>query len=57
MGLDGLCRKLTKRVDDLIEENAALKQHLLPRLVALNDLMPELTNFAIQVSGLLKSTV
>jgi dynactin 1 len=48
-GAKNISRKLTKRIDDLVEESSALKAHFVPRLNAVNDLMPELTNFAIQV--------
>ena len=44
-----LSRKLVKRVEDLVEDSAALKHQVVPQLRALNNRVPELVNFGIQV--------
>lgn len=46
-----LSRKLTKRLDDLTQDSAALKVHLVPQLQALNNIVPELLNFGISLAG------
>ncbi|OSX67214.1 hypothetical protein POSPLADRAFT_1130701 [Postia placenta MAD-698-R-SB12] len=46
-----LRRKLTKRLDDLTQDSAALKVHLVPQLQALNNIVPELLNFGISLAG------
>lgn len=46
-------RKLTKRLEDLTQDSAALKSHLVPQLRALNNVVPELVNFGISVSSFL----
>ncbi|KAG6844441.1 hypothetical protein H0H93_016501, partial [Arthromyces matolae] len=43
-------RKLTKRIDDLIEDSSALKAHIVPEMKALSDLAAELVNFGISLA-------
>lgn len=43
-------RKLTKRLDDVIQESSALKSHLVQQLKTLSNAVPELVNFGISVS-------
>ena len=38
-----------KRLEDLTQDSAALRVHLLPQLKALNHHVPELVNFGISV--------
>ncbi|EIN14288.1 dynactin [Punctularia strigosozonata HHB-11173 SS5] len=45
-----LSRKLTKRLEELIQDSNALKPHLIPQLQSLNNAVPELTNFAISLA-------
>lgn len=45
-----IARKLTKRLEDLIQDSTALKPQLIPQLQALNNTAPELVNFGIGVS-------
>lgn len=42
-------RKLTKRLEDLTQESAALKAHLMPQMKALSNAVQEPVNFAISV--------
>ncbi|EIW87309.1 hypothetical protein CONPUDRAFT_161877 [Coniophora puteana RWD-64-598 SS2] len=49
-GAKVLARKLTKRVEELISENSALKTSLMPRLTALSNGVPELVNFGIDLA-------
>jgi len=42
-------RKLVKRLDDLIQESAALKASIVPQLQALSNPVAELVNFGISV--------
>lgn len=42
-------RKLTKRLEDLIQDSTALKAHLVPQMKALSNFVPELVNFGISV--------
>jgi dynactin 1 len=44
-----LCRKLTKRLDDLIQDSSALKPTLMPQLKSLSVMVPEFVNFGISV--------
>jgi dynactin 1 len=43
-------RKLTKRLEDVIQESSALKSHLVPQLKTISNAVPELVNFGISVS-------
>ncbi|KAG2122581.1 dynein associated protein-domain-containing protein [Suillus clintonianus] len=45
-----LSKKLTKRLDDVIQESSALKSHLLPQLKTLSNAVPELVNFGISLA-------
>ncbi|KAI0931161.1 hypothetical protein AcW2_000104 [Taiwanofungus camphoratus] len=45
-----LSKKLTKRLEDLTQDSAALKSHLVPQLRALNNVVPELVNFGISLA-------
>ncbi|KZT02085.1 dynactin [Laetiporus sulphureus 93-53] len=45
-----LSKKLTKRLEDLTEDSAALKAHLVPQLQSLNNVVPELVNFGISLA-------
>lgn len=45
-------RKLTKRLEDLIQDSTALKAHLVPQMQALSNFAPELVNFGISVRNL-----
>lgn len=45
-------RKLTKRLEELTQESAALKPQLIPQLDALVKKVPELVDFGITVSAL-----
>jgi dynactin 1 len=47
--IDCSFRKLTKRLEDLIQDSAALKAHLVPQMKALSNFVPELVNFGISV--------
>lgn len=49
-GAKSLSRKLTKRLEELIQESSALKAPLIPQLQALNNLVSELVNFGIQLA-------
>lgn len=42
-------RKMTKRLDDLTQESAALKASIIPQLKALSNPVAELVNFGISV--------
>ncbi|KAJ7597843.1 dynactin [Mycena floridula] len=42
-----LSKKLTKRLEDLTQDSAALKPHLLPQVKAFGDIAQDLVNFAI----------
>lgn len=42
-------RKLTKRLEDLIQDSMALKSHLVPQLKMLCNSVAELVNFGISV--------
>ncbi|KAF7347275.1 CAP-Gly domain-containing protein [Mycena venus] len=46
-GAKALSKKLTKRLEDLIQDSAALKAHLVPQMKALSNFVPELVNFGI----------
>ncbi|KAG6911272.1 hypothetical protein DXG01_002111 [Tephrocybe rancida] len=43
-------KKLTKRLDDLIDDSAALKAHLIPEMKGLSNLAAELVNFGISLA-------
>lgn len=43
-------RKLTKRVEDLLQESAALRAPLVPHLQALTNQAPELVNFGFSLA-------
>ncbi|KAG1742767.1 dynein associated protein-domain-containing protein [Suillus paluster] len=45
-----LSKKLTKRLDDVIQESSALKSHLVPQLKTLSNAVPELVNFGISLA-------
>ncbi|CAL1693902.1 unnamed protein product [Somion occarium] len=45
-----LSKKLTKRLEELTQESAALKPLLVPQLQALNNIAPELVNFGISLA-------
>jgi dynactin 1 len=42
-------RKLTKRLEEVVGDSAAIKPHFIPKMNAINELLPELTDFAISV--------
>lgn len=44
-----LCRKLTKRIEELIVDSSALKSNLVSALQALSNLTPDLVNFGLAV--------
>ncbi|KAJ7508441.1 dynactin [Mycena galericulata] len=46
-GAKALSKKLTKRLEDLTRDSAALKAHLVPQMKALSNFVPELVNFGI----------
>ncbi|KAJ7695201.1 dynactin [Mycena rosella] len=46
-GAKALSKKLTKRLEDLIQDSTALKAHLVPQMQALSNFVPELVNFGI----------
>ncbi|KAJ7605055.1 dynactin [Mycena polygramma] len=46
-GAKALSKKLTKRLEDLTQDSAALKAHLVPQMTALSNFVPELVNFGI----------
>nr|GAT55786.1 predicted protein [Mycena chlorophos] len=46
-GAKALSKKLTKRMEDLIQDSAALKAHLVPQMKGLSNFVPELVNFGI----------
>ncbi|KAI0071023.1 dynactin [Panus rudis PR-1116 ss-1] len=43
-------KKLTKRLEDLTHDSAALKPHLIPQLQSLNNGVPELVNFGFSLA-------
>ncbi|GLB43572.1 putative dynein associated protein [Lyophyllum shimeji] len=43
-------KKLTKRLDELIEDSTALKAHLIPEMKGLSNLAAELVNFGISLA-------
>ncbi|KAF8634861.1 hypothetical protein AX15_000617 [Amanita polypyramis BW_CC] len=45
-----LSKKLTKKMEDLIHDNAALKSHLVPQMKGLTNLVAELVNFGISLA-------
>ncbi|KAG6334284.1 hypothetical protein ID866_4799 [Astraeus odoratus] len=45
-----LSRKLTKRLEDVIQDSAAFKAHLVPQLKSLSNAVPELVNFGISLA-------
>ncbi|KAI6012667.1 dynein associated protein-domain-containing protein [Pisolithus orientalis] len=45
-----LSKKLTKRLEDVIQDSAALKAHLVPHLKSLSNAVPELVNFGISLA-------
>ncbi|KAJ3570761.1 hypothetical protein NP233_g4188 [Leucocoprinus birnbaumii] len=48
-----LSKKLTKRLDDLIQDSAALKASIIPQLKALSNPVAELVNFGISLAQLI----
>jgi dynactin 1 len=42
-------RKISKRVEELLQGSTALKAHLVPQMKALSNLVPEIVNFGISV--------
>ncbi|OCH92962.1 dynactin [Obba rivulosa] len=49
-GAKVLSKKLTKRLEDLAQDSAALKAHLVPQLQALTNISPELVNFGFSLA-------
>ncbi|EMD32620.1 hypothetical protein CERSUDRAFT_161581 [Gelatoporia subvermispora B] len=49
-GAKVLSRKLTRRLEDLTQDSAALKAHLVPQLQALTNIVPELVNFGFSLA-------
>ncbi|KAJ7729076.1 dynein associated protein-domain-containing protein [Mycena maculata] len=49
-GAKALSKKLTKRLEDLIQDSGALKAHLVPQMKALSNFVPELVNFGISLA-------
>ncbi|KAJ7163329.1 dynein associated protein-domain-containing protein [Mycena filopes] len=49
-GAKALSKKLTKRLEDLIQDSGALKTHLVPQMKALSNFVPELVNFGISLA-------
>ncbi|KAL5476515.1 hypothetical protein ACEPAI_3372 [Sanghuangporus weigelae] len=49
-GTKVMSKKLTKRLEEVIQESAALKPHLIPQLDALGKKMPELVDFGITLA-------
>ncbi|KAH8094699.1 dynactin, partial [Cristinia sonorae] len=45
-----LSKKMVKRVEDLIQESAALKPRIVPQLQTLVNIVPELVNFGISIA-------
>ncbi|KAH7886311.1 dynein associated protein-domain-containing protein [Phlebopus sp. FC_14] len=45
-----LSKRLTKRLEDVIQDSAALKAHLVPQLKSLCNAVPELVNFGISLA-------
>ncbi|KAI5998160.1 dynein associated protein-domain-containing protein [Pisolithus albus] len=45
-----LSKKLTKRLEEVIQDSAALKAHLVPQLKSLSNAVPELVNFGISLA-------
>ncbi|KAI6031243.1 dynein associated protein-domain-containing protein [Pisolithus microcarpus] len=45
-----LSKKLTKRLEEVIQDSAALKAHLVPQLKSLSNAVPELVNFGIALA-------
>ncbi|KAJ8507158.1 hypothetical protein ONZ45_g10447 [Pleurotus djamor] len=50
-----LSKKITKRLDDLVQDSAALKPHLIPHFKSLTDMLNELLNFGISLAQLILS--
>ncbi|KAF5385085.1 hypothetical protein D9615_001067 [Tricholomella constricta] len=46
-GAKSVSKKLTKRLDELIDDSTALKAHLIPQMKGLSNLAAELVNFGI----------
>ncbi|KAF8899310.1 dynein associated protein-domain-containing protein [Infundibulicybe gibba] len=49
-GAKVLSKKLTKRLEDLVLDNSALKLHLVPQMKGLNNFIAELVNFGISLA-------
>ena len=43
------CRKIFKRIDDLLRESAALQENVIPQLVSLANVVTTAVDFGIQV--------
>lgn len=49
-GAEGfICRKISKRIDDLLRESAALRESVIPQLTSLADAVTKAVDFGIQV--------
>ena len=55
IGLTIQFRKLTKRLEELIQDSMAVKSHLIPQMKTLCNSVAELVNFGISVRGSLRS--
>ena len=51
-GTKNLSRKLVKRIEDLVDDSAALKDNLMPRIGGLNSKVSLAVDFGIQVRRL-----
>ncbi|KAF8079158.1 dynactin [Lyophyllum atratum] len=49
-GAKSVSKKLTKRLDELINDSTALKAHLIPQMKGLSNLAAELVNFGISLA-------
>ncbi|KIK02267.1 hypothetical protein K443DRAFT_677778 [Laccaria amethystina LaAM-08-1] len=49
-GAKTLSKKLTKRLEDLIQDSTALKAHLIPQMKALSDHVADLVNFGFSLA-------
>ncbi|KAG5644147.1 hypothetical protein DXG03_009041 [Asterophora parasitica] len=49
-GAKSASKKLTKRLDELIDDSTALKAHLIPQMKGLSNLAAELVNFGISLA-------
>ena len=49
-------RKLTKRLEDVIQDSTALKAHIVGQLKSLSNAIPEIVNFGTSVSSIPPTT-